>query len=72
MLTSSIIHFAKLLLQVGKEHVKLLLMLKFCFSKMSKLQYRLPSLFGYNFLNLYMSVPINVRSFLFYHHGSQV
>lgn len=54
MLTSSIIHFAKLLLQVGKDHVKLVLVLQFCFSKISKLQYRLPSLFGNNFLNLYI------------------
>lgn len=54
MLTSSIIHFAKLLLQVGKANVKLVFMLQFCFSKMSKLQYSLPSLFGNNFLNFYV------------------
>lgn len=54
MLTSSIIHFAKLFLQVGKDHVKLVLMLQFCFSKMSKLQYSLPSLFRNNFLNIYI------------------
>lgn len=73
MLTSSIIHFAKLLLQVGKDHVKVVLLLQFHFSKMSKVQYRLSSLFGNNFLNLfiYIYMPINARSFQFYYHKSQ-
>lgn len=51
MLTFSIIHFAKLLLQIGKDHVKLVLTRQFCFSKM---QYSLPPLFGNSFLNLYI------------------
>lgn len=74
MLTSSIIHFAKLLLQVGKDHVKLVLMLQFYCSKINKLQYRLPSVFGNNFLNLFMYIcmPINARSFQFYYYKSQV
>lgn len=63
MLTFSIIHFAKLLLQVRKDHMKLVLMLQFCFSK---LQYSLPSLFG----NIYM--PIKAGIFRVYLHSSKV
>jgi len=51
MLTFSIFHFAKLLLQVGKDHMKRVLMLQFCFSKT---QYSLPSLFVNYSLNLYI------------------